>query len=240
MSDRPPFRSGDATPRHGRLDAPPPEDDVVLAVLHVLRLRGATPGDGVAERAGVAPHVVLDALESCRAAGWVRLHEGALPGWALTSEGRREGERRLAAQLDEAGARGLVTDAYRRFVVLNGDLLAVCTDWQVVRRGGREVVNDHTDHRHDRSVLRRLEHLHSAAQPVLADLAGALERFAAYGPRMDRARARVLSGHHEWLTRPVIDSYHTVWFELHEDLLATLGRERTQERDMIPTIGARR
>jgi hypothetical protein len=28
----------------------------------------------------------------------------------------------------------------------------------------------------------------------------------------------------------MIDSYHTVWFELHEDLLATLGRQRSQER----------
>jgi hypothetical protein len=27
----------------------------------------------------------------------------------------------------------------------------------------------------------------------------------------------------------VIDSYHTVWFELHEDLLSTLGIERASE-----------
>ena len=27
----------------------------------------------------------------------------------------------------------------------------------------------------------------------------------------------------------MIDSYHTVWFELHEDLLATLGLERAAE-----------
>ena len=27
----------------------------------------------------------------------------------------------------------------------------------------------------------------------------------------------------------MIDSYHTVWFELHEDLLATLGIERSSE-----------
>ena len=33
----------------------------------------------------------------------------------------------------------------------------------------------------------------------------------------------------EWFTKPVIDSYHTVWFELHEDLLATLGIERASE-----------
>jgi hypothetical protein len=27
----------------------------------------------------------------------------------------------------------------------------------------------------------------------------------------------------------MIDSYHTVWFELHEDLLSTLGIERSKE-----------
>ncbi len=27
----------------------------------------------------------------------------------------------------------------------------------------------------------------------------------------------------------MIDSYHTVWFELHENLLATLGIERARE-----------
>jgi hypothetical protein len=27
----------------------------------------------------------------------------------------------------------------------------------------------------------------------------------------------------------MIASYHTVWFELHEDLLATLGIERSSE-----------
>jgi hypothetical protein len=39
----------------------------------------------------------------------------------------------------------------------------------------------------------------------------------------------VLAGAREWFTRPVIDSYHTVWFELHEDLLSTLGLARASE-----------
>ncbi len=33
----------------------------------------------------------------------------------------------------------------------------------------------------------------------------------------------------EWLTKPTILSYHTLWFQLHEDLLATLGLERAAE-----------
>ena len=31
------------------------------------------------------------------------------------------------------------------------------------------------------------------------------------------------AGDPDWFTRPTVDSYHTVWFELHENLLATLG-----------------
>ena len=62
-------------------------------------------------------------------------------------------------------------------------------------------------------------------------MASLLDRFSGYSPRLSAARRRVVAGEHEWLTRPTIDSYHTVWFELHEDLLATLGRTRTQERD---------
>ncbi len=36
-------------------------------------------------------------------------------------------------------------------------------------------------------------------------------------------------GERDWFTKPTIDSYHSVWFELHEDLLATLGLERAKE-----------
>jgi hypothetical protein len=39
----------------------------------------------------------------------------------------------------------------------------------------------------------------------------------------------VLTGDHDWFTKPILASYHTVWFELHEDLLATLGLDRASE-----------
>jgi hypothetical protein len=39
----------------------------------------------------------------------------------------------------------------------------------------------------------------------------------------------VHGGDHDWFTMPVIDSYHTIWFELHENLLATLNLERADE-----------
>ena len=42
---------------------------------------------------------------------------------------------------------------------------------------------------------------------------------------MDHVRC----GEGDWFDKPLTDSYHTVWFELHEDLLATLGLERATE-----------
>ena len=68
-------------------------------------------------------------------------------------------------------------------------------------------------------------------QPICAELAGRLARFDGYGRRFSESLGRVVAGEVEWFTRPMIDSYHTVWFELHEDLLATLGIERAKEGD---------
>ena len=88
----------------------------------------------------------------------------------------------------------------------------------------------HDDPDHDAAVLDRLDALHDQVVPVTTALAGTLSRFIGYTDRLTAAHERVRAGDHDWITRPVIDSYHTVWFELHEDLLATLGRERSQER----------
>jgi hypothetical protein len=51
-------------------------------------------------------------------------------------------------------------------------------------------------------------------------------RFAPYGTRLDSCVERVMAGDKSAFTAPLKESYHTVWFELHQDLLLTLGLER--------------
>jgi hypothetical protein len=65
---------------------------------------------------------------------------------------------------------------------------------------------------------------------ALQELGRVLARFGVYDQRFDHAAVRVASGDHDWFTKPSIDSYHTVWFELHENLLATLGIDRSSEQ----------
>jgi hypothetical protein len=119
-----------------------------------------------------------------------------------------------------------VRRAYERFLPLNRELLQICNDWQV-RPGG--VANDHRDPRYDWAVLDRVRTLDERISPVVRRVAREVVRFEVYGPRLRAALARVDDGEHEWLTSPRIDSYHTVWMRMHEDLLLALGADRSSE-----------
>jgi hypothetical protein len=92
----------------------------------------------------------------------------------------------------------------------------------------RELVdaNDHTDWSWDDCVFDELHGLQGRLQPVGEQLAAALARFDGYAERYSAALDRVDRGERAWVAQPKIDSCHTVWMELHEDLLATLGLER--------------
>ena len=203
--------------------------DTRLLVLHGLRLKGFAGSDAVAEAAGVPAPEAVGLLEALVADGLVTHRSGKVSGFALTGAGREQHATELRAQLEAVGARGAVQDAYSRFLGLNTELLTICTDWQLREIDGRSAVNDHGDGVYDAGVIARLSSLHGMAEPICDDLGAALARFAPYGPRMALALHRVEAGEVDWFTKPMIASYHTIWFELHEDLLCTLGIERGAE-----------
>ncbi|MDQ1395953.1 MAG: hypothetical protein QOG64_1212 [Acidimicrobiaceae bacterium] len=199
-------------------------------VIHALRLKGFALPEAVAATTTVAEADVERTLEAAAADGLVQKREGRISGWSLTAAGRERHAKLLAEEAAASGCRDAVDASYRRFLEINGELLAVCTDWQM-RPGpdGQPVLNDHADADYDGGVIARLRGIDDSVQPVCADLAGILERFGDYGRRLGHAIARVEAGDLDYATKPMIDSYHTVWFELHEDLLATLGIERSKE-----------
>lgn len=194
--------------------------------LHALRLKGFADTEVVAAHSGIVDGDDADAvLQALREEGLATRREGRITGWSLTAEGRALHHALMAEEVDEAGVREDVRAAYKEFLGVNKELLAVCTDWQVSDGG----VNDHADAVYDKGVVSRLRDVHARIGPVCERLAGTLDRFAGYGPRLNNALERVEAGEAEWFTKPLIDSYHTVWFELHEDLLCTLGIERSKE-----------
>ena len=200
-----------------------------LRVLHVLRLKWVADENAIGVAAGLDPDAVARELRTLAANGCAEHRSGRVEGWRLTDAGKDAHAKLVHEELEDSGARGPIDDAYGRFLSHNRELLSLCTAWQM-REGpnGDPMLNDHGDAEYDASVLDRLDAVHEHVLPVTRDLAAALERYRPYGERLSNARDRVRAGDTDWLTRPLIDSYHTVWFELHEDLLVTLGLERKE------------
>lgn len=208
-----------------------PTDDVLRQVLLGVRLVGFGPPEEVARRAGLEVDVVVETLVWSERAEFVAGRHGTFPGWSLTTDGRVRGETLLGLEVGARDAAAEIRGAYADFLELNQAFLNLCTSWQLKTvEVGRFVPNHHDDPEYDAAVIIRLGETHERILPVTRRLAAALDRFGEYGPRLDRALRLVETGDLDWFTRPVIDSYHTVWFELHEDLLATLGLERGQEQ----------
>lgn len=186
-------------------------------LLHRLRVQPKV-ADAEAPEEAVAPLV---------AAGWAH----ARGRWVvLTPDGRAEADVRFRLE-PGSDAEQRAARAYEQFLPRNTELLRLCTDWQV-RPGGTP--NDHRDPAYDWSVIDRLVALDERTAPVLRRLGREAVRFAPYRDRLRSARRKVEAGEHDWFASPRVDSYHTVWMQLHEDLLLALGIDRASESDGAP------
>ena len=65
-------------------------------------------------------------------------------------------------------------------------------------------------------------------EPLLSTMAESLPRMGGYAPGFRHALERAEVGEIDWVSGVPIASYHTLWFELHEDLLCMLGRSRSE------------
>ena len=201
---------------------------VELLVLHAVRVLGFADTAAVAHRfafdAATTGEFLLDAQ-----ANWCVAYTtfAGTAGWSLTDRGRRENERQLAAQLARTSRAGEVRDAYDVFLPLNGLVLRACTDWQLRPAPAHRLSpNDHTDPGWDDDVLNVLHGVSQDLAPLIERLADVLTRFRGYDIRFNAALKRARAGHTAWVDRTDVDSCHRVWFELHEDLVATLGVDR--------------
>jgi hypothetical protein len=92
----------------------------------------------------------------------------------------------------------------------------------------RVALDDHSDKEHDRRIIERLGDLHEVADQVLARLARHVSRLQRYRDKLLSALEKAENGDIAWVSDARTESYHTVWFEMHEDLLRITGRERTE------------
>ena len=157
-----------------------------LLTLHGVRILGMATAAQVARRFDLDPHEVEELLLDAEAYGQVsRASFADLTGWGITDRGRAEDDRRLAAELDEAGARGVVTEAHATFARLNARFLDATTRWQIrPQPWDRMAVNDHDDWAWDERVC-------STTSPRSA---GGWSRWARRWPGRSSASGAIPSG----------------------------------------------
>lgn len=209
---------------------------VCSRVLHALRCVGVVGVATASAASGVSSGELEECLQQLADEGLAMLTPGHFGGWRVTDAGRLADDQWVSRELEVPGAREEVHSCYARFLGLNPSLLQICSDWQMRRIGSTPSVNDHTDADYDAKVLTRLMRIDESAQNLCAELTGTLDRFAVYQERLSSALEQAIAGNHGYVADG-LDSYHTIWFQLHEDLLTTLGISRDEERRNSEGLG---
>ena len=191
-------------------------------VLQTVRLKGRVSTSDLASALGTDPTAVVDRLVA----------DGALlsaPALRLTPAGRERLAELLAAErasVDRAAAEAV----YERFTPVNADFKSALSQWQLGRAEQREIdpgrASGAADPACDADVLASVQDVHQRVTPVIAAAAELLPRLSHYADRLTAALRLAAAGDLAWLSRPLVDSYHTVWFELHEELIGLAGRTR--------------
>lgn len=199
-------------------------------ILHALRVKGLARPEVLAGLTGIAVDDLPAATADVVAEGLVMVREGALAGYMLTAPGRAAAEQAVADDEPTRAAADALAAFDAAFLPVNTDFKALCHRWQV-RASGEP--NDHTDAAYDAGVVADLATLHAALAPLLAEVAEALPRFARWEPRLAAALARVQEGDVASFARPMYESYHDIWMELHNDVVLSLGRARTAADESV-------
>jgi predicted ArsR family transcriptional regulator len=186
-------------------------------VLLALRLKGRATADELATSLGLPVADVSVELASLAQDNLaVERTTGRRPGWMLTGDGRERYEASLAqARTPEVVDR--LTTTYESFLSQNQPVKDLCAQWQATEDDAVRF-----------GILEDLADLQENVSPSLTSAGELVPRFGAYAQRLTASLDQAADDP-RFVVSPVVDSFHTVWFECHEDYLLMLGRSREQE-----------
>lgn len=196
-----------------------------LLALHGLGVKKAGSFEEIGRIMGLAPDKVEAVFVAASADGFI---VGARGTFMLTPAGHAKLKEVYAISFKDLRENESFVKGYERFELVNRKLLALFTAWQAVTKAGTSVPNDHSDFEYDNRIIDDLGVIHERSQPIITSFSRELPRFSIYEERLSAAYDKVLSGQTEYVSGVRLDSYHTIWFELHEDLLRLLGKTREE------------
>ncbi len=184
-----------------------------LALARIVQLKGMCTSEAAAEALSV-PVGDVDRLAKAMAG---RLTESPR-GWALDPSGRAWVQSALS-QERETVDQSQVDEIYREFIPLNDAFKILVFEWQNTDRGEAAVAE----------TASRLQDLHDRFAPIVDRTCAHASRLQPFVSRFERALEAVAGGDGSMVASPLKDSYHTAWFEFHEELICLSGRNRADE-----------
>lgn len=197
----------------------------MLDIVMALRLKGIATSDHIAEVTGKDQKAVNDVLDSLISDSYA---EETPRGLRLLPEGKEWLDHLLEDERQTIDHEQMES-IYEDFCSHNDSFKQLVTDWQVKEIDGEQQLNDHTDAGYDEEIITRLENLDAIVKPVFTAAAQQAPRLTRYIERFSNALTELQAGDHTYLAAPLKDSYHTVWFEMHEELILLCGRNRADE-----------
>ena len=205
--------------------APIPAELAADDVLRGLMIKGLVPPEGLALALSSSTDAVKPLVDALVAGGLAETSAGA---FRLTGEGKLRALDGFEADRERAGGEAACVAALDQFIVLDARMKDLVTAWQI-RDAANQVFNDHTDAAYDAAILEQLGAIHGGVVELLATLGQTLWRMACYRERLEHALITARAGDHKYVASVRVDSYHSIWFELHEDLIRLSGRRRSDE-----------
>ena len=199
-----------------------PDEYSELMLLRLAELKGRAAADILADSLRLPVDAAIALYGHLCEQGLCLLSGNA---FTVTREGKDKLKGLLEEERENADANAVIA-LYEDFCAFNSDLKQIMTAWQIRPNGA---LNDHSDAEYDRGVLQRLADLHRRAGGLLNRLVKLAPRLDIYQSRLERAATRIAAGDRRYVARIIADSYHTVWFELHEELLSLAGLSREKE-----------
>lgn len=200
--------------------------DPYLLTLHTLTLRQLADADQLLAIIDQDPDAAKGALERAVEEKTAMAARGAYmiapSGRALLDEAYPTwfADERSSAEVAEA------MDAFESGV--NRQVLSLTTDWQTVEVDGDRQPNDHGDADYDARIIDKLSKVLDRTEGVLDPLSSRQPSVRRFLDRAAAALTRAESGETDYVSGVRIDSFHTVWFQMHEHILRITGRERPE------------
>ncbi|MEO8540489.1 MAG: pyruvate, phosphate dikinase [bacterium] len=188
----------------------------LFEIARTVALKGLCSAERAASALGAEERYVQDLI-----AGNESFFRTTTRGMMVTPAGHAWIKENLEKERAGASAPG-VDACYRRFLLLNAGFKQLVSGWQMSTADGFTPEGL-------AGLAAEVESLHANFLPILSEMSGYFRRLSTFQARFERALAELRAGDASMLASPMKDSYHTVWFEYHEELIALSGRDRAVE-----------